>query len=103
MGPGFRRDDSDDAATGLQAPCPPTLVRACEGGHATLCPPYDFSELTLDTSVNRNYVRPSPRHHEGRLRDRHGTWRGLRWTLWRQVLQRRTKRLQRTAKSCGPG
>ena len=24
---------------------------------------------------------PSPRHHEGRSRDRHGTWRGLRWTL----------------------
>jgi hypothetical protein len=29
---------------------------------------------------------PSPRHHEGRLRDRHGTWRGLRWTLRRQAV-----------------
>src|SRR5262249_38776630 len=47
---------------------------------------------------------PSPRHHEGRSRDRHGTWRGLRWTLWRQTsLLVGRKRLQRTAKSCGPG
>jgi hypothetical protein len=29
---------------------------------------------------------PSPRHHEGRSRDRHGTWRGLRWTLRRQAV-----------------
>ena len=27
------------------------------------------------------YNRISPRHHEGRSRDRHGTWCGLRWTL----------------------
>jgi hypothetical protein len=46
---------------------------------------------------------PSPRRHEGRLRDRHVTWCGLRWTLRRQVLLHRTKRPQRTAKSCGPG
>ena len=29
--------------------------------------------------------------------------RGLRWTLRRQVIFHRRKRLQRTAKSCGPG
>jgi hypothetical protein len=29
---------------------------------------------------------PSPRHHEGRSRDRHATWHGLRWTPRRQVL-----------------
>ncbi len=47
---------------------------------------------------------PSPRHHEGRSRDRHGTWCGLRWTLRRQAgFDRRTKTLRRTAKSCGPG
>jgi hypothetical protein len=31
-------------------------------------------------------------------------WAGVRWTLWRQAgFARRTKTLQRTAKSCGPG
>jgi hypothetical protein len=34
---------------------------------------------------------PSPRHHEGRSRDRHATWCGLRWTLRRQVIPHRTK------------
>jgi hypothetical protein len=32
-----------------------------------------------------------PPHHEGRSRDRHGTWSGLRWTLWRQVISHRTR------------
>jgi hypothetical protein len=39
----------------------------------------------LDTSVNRNHIPCSPRHHEGTLRIVTERWRGLRWTLWRQV------------------
>ena len=32
--------------------------------------------------IGKSVYNPrSPRHHEGRLRDRHGTWCGLRWTL----------------------
>src|SRR5690349_16302457 len=37
---------------------------------------FRFSEY-----ANQSITDLSPRHHEGRSRDRHGTWCGLRWTL----------------------
>ena len=46
---------------------------------------------------------PSPRRHEGRSRDRHRAWRGLRWTLAASGASAPGETRRRTAKSCGPG
>ena len=47
---------------------------------------------------------PSPRRHEGRSRDRHATWCGLRWAAAGvRCVEHQAKRWQRTVKSCGPG
>src|SRR5438477_1511542 len=48
-------------------------------------------------------LRPARAHQRGRFAVVTERWRGLRWTLWRQVLRHQAKRSQRTAKSCGPG
>jgi hypothetical protein len=60
------------------------------------------SKIFLFTRIPIYGIVPaSPRHHEGRSRDRHG---GLRWAVAPSGgSSRRTKRSQRTAKSCGPG
>jgi hypothetical protein len=67
-------------------------------------PAYDFSEFSLDYSVNQNYSPtqpvPSGRGRYAIVTERR---RGLRWTLAASELELRTKRSQRTAKSCGPG
>src|ERR1700751_5680359 len=61
-------------------------------------------KILIDNSVNRNYVPPSPRHHEGTLRGRHGTLAGVAMdAVASGGLARQTRTLQRTAKSCGPG
>ena len=48
-------------------------------------------------------ISPSIPPGKGTDRDRHETWGGMRWTLGVRQLCCRTKRSQRTAKSCGPG
>ena len=62
------------------------------------------SEVTLDNSVNPNYLAASPCPLKGTLRDRHGTLARVAMdAVASGGLARRTKRPQRTAKSCGPG
>ena len=62
------------------------------------------SEIILASSGKSVAVlRPARAHQRGRFAVVTERWRGLRWTLWRQVIFHRTKRWQRTAKSCGPG
>src|SRR5215470_3265664 len=63
----------------------------------------DFSENPLDNYGNQNYMTASPRRHEGRSRDRHATWCGLRWTLAASGASASDETRRRTAKSCGPG
>src|SRR5436853_6195184 len=62
------------------------------------------SEIPLASSGKSVAVLcPARAHQRGRFAVVTERWRGLRWTLWRQVLRHQAKRLQRTAKSCGPG
>jgi hypothetical protein len=46
---------------------------------------------------------PSPRRQEGRSRDRHGSVARVAMAAAASGVLHRAKRLQRTAKSCGPG
>jgi hypothetical protein len=54
-------------------------------GFAALYPSYDFSESSLDSYANQNYIPPQPVPPKGTFRDRHETWCGLRWTQRRQA------------------
>jgi len=65
---------------------------------------YRKSEITLDTSVNRNYIPAVLYPLEDVSRSSRNVGHGMRWTPWRQVGSYPPDETpRRTAKSCGPG